>query len=121
MLSRWKFFVRSNEIRKSLTEQPLDAVLDQQVFPFSRNCKICHSLINGQICSKCKLNNDHCAMCNLRYDFTLKKSLILTIFGHKHKIKNFIKKFGIFHKKISTAFDFVLYWNKIANFESKLH
>ena len=27
-----------------------------------------------------------------------KKSLI-TIFGHKHKIKNFIKKFGIFHKK----------------------
>jgi len=25
-----------------------------------------------------------------------KKSLI-TIFGHKHKIKNFIKKFGIFH------------------------
>ena len=37
-----------------------------------------------------------------------KKSLI-TIFGHKHKIKNFIKKFGIFHKKISTAFDFGLY------------
>ena len=34
-----------------------------------------------------------------------KKSLI-TIFGHKHKIKNFIKKFDIFHKKISTAFDF---------------
>ena len=27
-----------------------------------------------------------------------KKSLI-TIFGHKHKIKNFIKKFDIFHKK----------------------
>ena len=27
-----------------------------------------------------------------------KKSLI-TIFGHMHKIKNFIKKFGIFHKK----------------------
>ena len=33
-----------------------------------------------------------------------KKSLII-IFEHKHKIKNFIKKFGIFHKKISTAFD----------------
>ena len=27
-----------------------------------------------------------------------KKSLI-TIFGHKHKIKNFIKNFDIFHKK----------------------
>ena len=37
-----------------------------------------------------------------------KKSL-KTIFGHKHKITNFIKKFGIFHKKISTAFDFGLY------------
>ena len=38
-----------------------------------------------------------------------KKSLI-TIFGHKHKIKNFIKKFGIFHKKKNTtAFDFGLY------------
>ena len=38
-----------------------------------------------------------------------KKSLI-TIFGHKHKIKNFILKFEIFHekkkKKISTAFEF---------------
>ena len=33
-----------------------------------------------------------------------KKSLI-TIFGHKHEIKNFIKKFDIFHEKISTAFD----------------
>ena len=33
-----------------------------------------------------------------------KKSRI-TIFGHKHKIKNFIKKFDIFHKK----FDFGLY------------
>ena len=37
-----------------------------------------------------------------------KKSLI-TIFGHKHKIKNFIKKFDISHKKISTASDFVSY------------
>ena len=37
-----------------------------------------------------------------------KKSL-LTIFGHKHKIKNFIQKFGIFHKKISPAFNFGLY------------
>ena len=31
-----------------------------------------------------------------------KKSLI-TIFGHKHKIKNFIKNFDIFHEKISTT------------------
>ena len=34
-----------------------------------------------------------------------KKSLI-TIFGHKHKIKNFIKKFDVFHEKILTAFGF---------------
>ena len=40
--------------------------------------------------------------------FSHKKSLI-TIFGHKRKIKNFIKKFDIFHKEISTAFDFGLY------------
>ena len=26
-----------------------------------------------------------------------KKSLFITIFGHKHKMKNFIKKFVIFH------------------------
>ena len=37
-----------------------------------------------------------------------KKSRI-TIFGHKHKIKNFIQKFNIFHKKISTTFDFGLF------------
>ena len=50
-----------------------------------------------------------------------KKSLI-TIFGHKHEIKNFIKKFDIFHKKISTAFSILVYiWNKFVNFESKLH
>ena len=48
---------------------------------------------------------------SVRHEMTLlgmishKKS----IFGHKHKIKNFIKKFDIFHKKISTAFDFGLY------------
>ena len=34
-----------------------------------------------------------------------KKSQI-TIFGHKHEIKNFIKKFDIFHEKISMAFGF---------------
>ena len=32
-----------------------------------------------------------------------KKSLI-TIFGHKHEIKNFMKKFDVFHEKISMAF-----------------
>ena len=37
-----------------------------------------------------------------------KKSLT-TIFGQKHKIKNFIKKLGIFHSKNSTAFNFGLY------------
>ena len=37
-----------------------------------------------------------------------KKSLI-TIFGHKHKIKNFNKKFDILHKKISTALNFDFY------------
>ena len=39
-----------------------------------------------------------------------KKSL-KTIFGHKHKIKNFIKNFDIFHKKkFQTAFDSGLYF-----------
>ena len=37
------------------------------------------------------------------------KMSLITIFGHKHKIKNFIKKFYISHKKISLAFDFGLY------------
>ena len=41
-----------------------------------------------------------------------KKSLI-TIFGHKHKIKNF----DIFHEKISTASDFGSYL--VSNFEAK--
>ena len=49
-----------------------------------------------------------------------KKSLI-TIFGLKHKIKNFIKKFYIFHKKFQQLSILVYIWNKIANFESKLH
>ena len=34
------------------------------------------------------------------------KKLLITVFGHKHKIKNFIKKFDIFHGKISKAFGF---------------
>ena len=37
-----------------------------------------------------------------------KKSLI-TIFGHKHEIKNFIKKIDIFYKIFSTAFGYGLY------------
>ena len=37
-----------------------------------------------------------------------KKSQI-TIFGHKHEIKNFIKKFDIFHEIISISFGFCLY------------
>ena len=37
------------------------------------------------------------------------KMSLITIFGHKHKIKNFIKKFDIlyiFHEKISMTFGF---------------
>ena len=34
-----------------------------------------------------------------------KKSLI-TIFGHKHKIKNFVKKIDIFHLKNFNSFQF---------------
>ena len=51
--------------------------------------------------------------------FSHKKSLI-TIFGHKHKIKNFIKKIGIFHKKFQQPLILVYVWNKIANFELKM-
>ena len=36
------------------------------------------------------------------------KTSLITIFGQKHEIKNFIKKFDIFHEKISTAFGFWL-------------
>ena len=34
------------------------------------------------------------------------KMSLITIFGHKHKIKNFIKKFDIFHENISIAVGF---------------
>ena len=44
------------------------------------------------------------------------KMSLITIFGLKHKIKNFIQKFDIFHKKISTAFDFGLYLEKNCKF-----
>ena len=37
-----------------------------------------------------------------------RKNSIITIFGHKHKIKNFIKKFDIFHKKFTTGFHFTV-------------
>ena len=36
----------------------------------------------------------------------LHKMSLITIFGHKLRIKNFIKKFDIFQEKISTAFGF---------------
>ena len=44
-----------------------------------------------------------------------KKSLI-TIFGHNHEIVIFIKKFDIFHLKISTAVDFGLYLERNCEF-----
>ena len=34
------------------------------------------------------------------------KKSIITIFGHKHKIKNFIKEFDIFHEKFLKDFEF---------------
>ena len=46
------------------------------------------------------------------------KNPLITIFGLKHKIKNFIKKFDMFHKKDQqpSILDFLVYiWNKIAN------
>ena len=46
-----------------------------------------------------------------------KKSL-LTIFGQKHEIKNFIKKFDI---EISMAFDFSSHLESNCQFEAKLH
>ena len=49
-----------------------------------------------------------------------KKSLI-TIFGHKHKIKIFNKNLIFFIKKFQQPSILVYIWNKIANFESKLH
>ena len=44
---------------------------------------------------KAPLNN-HFA---LRLGMISHKKSLITIFGHKHKIKNFIQKFNIFHKK----------------------
>ena len=35
------------------------------------------------------------------------KNSLITIFGHKHKINNFILKIDIFHKNLSTAFNLV--------------
>ena len=48
-----------------------------------------------------------------------KKSLI-TIFRHKHKIKNFIKNLIFFIKKFSTVFDFGLYLEKNCKFWIKI-
>ena len=48
-----------------------------------------------------------------------KKSQI-TIFGHKDKIENFIKKFDVFHRKFQQH-SILFFWNKIANFVSKLY
>ena len=50
-----------------------------------------------------------------------KKSLI-TIFGNKHEIKNFIKEnLKFFMKRFNGLWILVYIWNKIANFESKLY
>ena len=49
------------------------------------------------------------------------KMSLITIFGHKHKIKNFITKFDIFYEKISMAYGFLVHiWNQISNFEAKV-
>ena len=66
---------------------------------------------------KAPLNN-HFA---LRLGMILHKKSLITIFGHKHKIKNFIAKFDIFYGKISMAYGFLVHiWNQISNFEAKI-
>ena len=48
-----------------------------------------------------------CPFCDLLFlGMVSHKMSLITILGHKHKIKNFIKKFDIFHEKISMAFEF---------------
>ena len=49
-----------------------------------------------------------------------KKSLI-TIFGHKYKIKHFIKNLIFFMKKFKQPLILVHIWYEIANFEAKSH
>ena len=64
----------------------------------------------------------HIYTCNVNMSGMIShKKPIITIFGHKHKIKNFIKNFYIFHKKFQQPSILVYIWNKIANFESQLH
>ena len=49
------------------------------------------------------------------------KMSLITIFGHKQKIKNFIKKFDIFHEKILNSIWILVHiWNQISNFEAKI-
>ena len=55
-----------------------------------------------------RMQRDHGWIHTLLGMISHKKSLI-TIFGHNHEIKNFIKKFDIFHKNILTAFNFGVY------------
>ena len=43
----------------------------------------------------------------------LHKKSIITIFGHKHKIKNFINKFDIFHFQKFNSLRFCEFWIKI--------
>ena len=52
-----------------------------------------------------RMQRDHGWIHTLLGMISHKKSLI-TIFGHNHEYKNFIKKFNNFHGKMSTAFGF---------------
>ena len=44
--------------------------------------------------------------CQQKLGMTSHKKSLITIFGHNHEIKKFIKKFDIFHEKISMTFGF---------------
>ena len=79
--------------------QNFEVLILNFLFPEGRSC---HPDLSGGGAFQVSLSQLQLGM------ISHKKSLI-TIFGHKHKIKNFIKKFDIFHEKISTAFDFGLY------------
>ena len=77
------------------------------------------------------MNSDHvglknekcgCGICGKILGMISHKKSIITIFGHKHEIKNFIIFFYIFHEKISTAFGFwFIFGVKMINFEAKSH
>ena len=90
LLNRWKLFVRSNEIRKLISDRSMIDEEDTEKFLYVRKCTFCQSPMNGKPCSNCK-TKDHCNICTLSIKGISSFCMVCLHGGHFKCMKEWFK------------------------------